>query len=238
MSDPTSTAPENRDRGINPAVLNGGALILAGVLLLLDQLNIISFDFWALVFLVGGLIKFLQSCDGSANCGSAAGRFWGGLLIVIGAAIEVEHLGYFRLRLDRTWPIFVIAAGLILIWRAYQAPTASRSGLSPHLNVFAILGGGEYRIRAQDFRGGEVTAFMGGFDIDLREAEIEGSEATINVSALMGGGVIRVPETWAVSMRVAAFMGGHSLKAREGKQPTKTLVVKGMAIMGGVEVRN
>lgn len=232
MSDPTQpVVPNDRDRGINPAVLNGGALILAGVLLLLDQLNIISFDFWALVFLIGGLIKFLQSCDSS-------GRFWGGLLMVVGAAIEVEHLGFFRLHLDRTWPVFVIIAGLILIWRAYQSPTESSSGLAPHLNVFAVLGGGEYRIRAQDFRGGEAVAFMGGFDIDLREAEIEGNEATINVSALMGGGVIRVPETWAVSMRVAAFMGGHSLKAREGKQPTKTLIVKGMAIMGGVEVRN
>jgi len=232
MSDSSlPTAPNGRDRGINPAVLNGGALILAGILLLLDQLNIISFDFWALVFLIGGLIKLLQSCDGG-------GRFWGGLLMVVGAAIEVEHLGFFRLHLDRTWPIFVIIAGLILIWRAYQAPTESSGALSPHLNVFAVLGGGEYRIRAQDFRGGEVVAFMGGFDIDLREAEIEGTEAAINVSALMGGGVIRVPETWAVSMRVAAFMGGHSLKAREGKPPTKTLIVKGMAIMGGVEVRN
>ena len=79
-----------------------------------------------------------------------------------------------------------------------------------------------------------MVAFMGGFDIDLRDADIEGNEATITVNALMGGGVIRVPD-WAVSMRVAAFMGGHSLKAREGPQPMKTLVVKGMAIMGGVE---
>lgn len=232
MSEPTPPGTcERQDSGINPAVLNGGALILAGILLLLDQLNIISFDFWALIFLIVGLVKVLQSCD-------VGGRFWGGLLMLVGAAIEVEHLGFFRLHLDRTWPIFVIIAGLILIWRAYQPPTESSGQMSPHLNVFAVLGGGEYRIKAQDFRGGEIVAFMGGFDIDLREAEIEGSEALINVNALMGGGVIRVPETWSVSVRVAAFMGGHSLKAREGKQPTKTLVVKGMAIMGGVEVRN
>jgi Cell wall-active antibiotics response 4TMS YvqF/Domain of unknown function (DUF5668) len=236
MSDPTPKAPDNRDRGINPAVLNGGLLILVGILLLLDQLNIISFNFWAFVFIIGGVVKLLQSTDKS--CGSATGRFWGGLLITVGVLIDLEHLGVLRLHLDRTWPVFVIVAGLILIWRAFQAPTESRGGLSPHLNVFAILGGGEYRIRAQDFRGGEVVAFMGGFDIDLREAEIEGNEATVTISALMGGGVIRIPETWAVSMRVAAFMGGHSLKAREGKQPTKTLIVKGMAIMGGVEVRN
>jgi hypothetical protein len=217
---------------INPAVLNGSALIVVGVLLLLDQMNIISFDFWALIFTVAGLLKIFQSHDNS-------GRMWGGLLFGAGVAFELEHLGRLHLRLDRTWPVFVIAAGVILLLRAYHGSPAETSGiLSPHLNVFAVLGGGEYRIRAKNFRGGDLVAFMGGFDVDLRDAEIEGSEAVITVNALMGGGVIRVPETWAVSMRVTAFMGGHSLKAREGVQPTKTLVVKGVAIMGGIEVRN
>ena len=222
---------ENR-RGFNPAVLNGSALILVGVLLLLDQMRIISFDFWALIFAVAGLLKIFQSPN-------QTGRGWGFLLLAAGVAIECEHLGYYRIHLDRTWPVFVIAAGVILLLRAYHCTTTESSGiLSPHLNVFAVLGGGEYRIRAKNFRGGDLVAFMGGFDVDLREAEIEGDEAVITVNALMGGGVIRVPETWGVSMRVAAFMGGHSLKAREGVQPTKTLVVKGVAIMGGIEVRN
>ena len=125
-----------------------------------------------------------------------------------------------------------------MVWRGFQKPEESAGDFSSQLNVFAIWGGGEYRIRSKNFRGGDLVAFMGGFDIDLRDADIEGSEATITVNAFMGGGVIRVPETWAVSMRVAAFMGGHSLKAREGAQPTKSLIVKGMAIMGGVEVSN
>ena len=216
---------------INPAVLNGGALIIVGVLLLLDQMNIISFDFWALVFGVFGLLKILQSSDMN-------GRLWGILLLGIGVAFELDHLGYYRVHLERTWPVFVIAAGLILIWRAYYQGAETGGGLSPHLNVFAVWGGGEYRIRAKNFRGGDLVAFMGGFDVDLREADIEGDEAVITVNALMGGGVIRIPETWAVAMRVTAFMGGHSLKTKEGVQPTKTLVVKGIAIMGGVEVKN
>jgi len=221
----------DRKDGISPAVLNGGALIVVGVLLLLDQLNIINVDFWALIFVVAGFLKLFQSRDSS-------GRLWGVLLLTAGGAIELAAIGKLRLRLDQTWPVFVIAAGLILIWRAYQRPSESAGILSPHLNLFSILGGGEYRIRAKNFRGGDIVAFMGGFDIDLRDADIEDSEATINVNCLMGGGVIRVPETWAVSMRVAAFMGGHSLKAREGAQIQKTLIVKGIAIMGGIEVRN
>ena len=221
----------DKENRINPAVLNGGSLILVGVLLLLDQMNIITVDFWALIFIGAGFIKLLQSGNGS-------GRLWGALLLAAGVAIELTALGKVRLHLEQTWPVFVIAAGLIFIWRAYQRPSESGGILSPHLNLFSILGGGEYRIRAKNFRGGDIVALMGGFDVDLRDADIEGSEASINVNCLMGGGVIRVPETWAVSMRVAAFMGGHSLKAREGLQVQKTLVVKGIAIMGGIEVRN
>ncbi len=222
----------DNQKGINPAVLNGSALIIVGLLLLLDQMNIISFDFWALIFSVAGVLKIFQSQD-------QTGRGWGVLLLAAGVAFELEHLGYFRVHLDKTWPVFVIAAGVILVLRSYCGTATESSGiLSPHLNVFAVLGGGEYRIRAKNFRGGDLVAFMGGFDVDLRDADIEGDEAVVTVNALMGGGVLRVPETWAVSMRVTAFMGGHSLKAREGVQTTKTLVVKGVAIMGGIEVRN
>ena len=217
-------------RGLNPAMLTGVILIVVGALLLLDQMNVISVDFWALVLFAVGLMKLFQSDH-------SGGRTLGVLLIGGGILVELESLGKLHLELERTWPVFVILAGLIMLWRAYQQEPAP-SGLSPHLNVFAIWGGGEYRIRAKNFRGGDLVAFMGGFDVDLRDADIEGDQAVVNVNCLMGGGVIRIPETWAVSMRVSAFMGGHSLKAREGPQPTKTLVVKGTAIMGGVEVRN
>jgi len=223
----------NKDNRVHSGLITGGILVAVGILLLLDQMGIIShwFSFWAAVFFFAGLVNVLGSCKGQ-------GRMWGALLMAIGVVIELDYLRVARIRFETIWPVFVIAAGIILIWRAYLQPTDSAGGLSPHLNVFAVWGGGEYRIRAKNFRGGDLVACMGGFDVDLRDADIEGSEATINVNCFMGGGVIRVPETWAVSMRVAAFMGGHSLKAREGPQPTKTLVVKGFAIMGGVEVRN
>ncbi len=219
-----------KNDGISSALMSGGLLVVVGILLLLNQMGVIHhwFNFWALVFFFVGLLNIVQ---GGRNP-------WGFVLMSAGVALELNQLGYLRIRLETYWPVFVIVAGLIMVWRAYRKPVESAGDFSSQLNVFAIWGGGEYRIRSKNFRGGDLVAFMGGFDIDLRDADIEGSEATITVNAFMGGGVIRVPETWAVSMRVAAFMGGHSLKAREGAQPTKSLIVKGMAIMGGVEVRN
>jgi len=220
-----------KDNAINPAVVSGAALIVVGVLLLLSQMGLIHdwFNFWAAIFIVVGSLNIVQS---------GRTRLWGFLLIWVGVLLELNQLGIVHIRFETYWPVLVIAAGLVMMWRAFQPPTETSGGLTPHLNVIAIWGGGEYRIQAKNFRGGDLVAFMGGFDVDLRDADIEGDTAVINVNALMGGGVIRVPENWAVSMKVAAFMGGHSLKARERVQPTKTLIVKGLAIMGGVEVRN
>lgn len=220
-----------KNSAVNPAVLSGIALIVVGGLLLLSQMGIIHgwFNFWASIFIFVGFLNLVQS---------ETSRPWGFLLIGIGVLFEIDQLGYLHIRFDTYWPLMFVAAGALMIWRAYQPPTNTGGALSPHLNVVAIWGGGEYRIRSKDFRGGDLVAFMGGFDVDLREADIEGDQAVINVTAFMGGGVIRVPETWAVSMRVGAFMGGHSLKARESSTPTKTLIVKGIAVMGGIEVRN
>jgi predicted membrane protein len=221
-----------KDNSISSAVLSGGALIGFGVLLLLSQMGIIHdwFNFWATVFIFVGFINIFQS---------QRSRPWGILLMAAGVLIELRQLGYLQVRVETYWPVLIIAAGSVMVWRALQPVEASNGGVqSPHLNVVAIWGGGEYRIRSKDFRGGDLVAFMGGFDIDLRDADIAGDQAVINVTAFMGGGVLRVPETWSVSMQVGAFMGGHSLKTREGPQTNKTLVVKGVAIMGGVEVRN
>lgn len=220
-----------KNDGANSAVLSGAVLIAVGVLLLLSQLGLIHdwFNFWAAVFIFVGLLNVIQS---------EKSRPWGLILIAVGALFELDQLGYVHIRFATFWPVLVIAAGVLMVWRAFQPPDASSGGQSPHLNVVSIWGGGEHRIRAKNFRGGDLVAFMGGFDVDLREADIEGDSATINITAFMGGGVLRVPETWMVSMQVGAFMGGHSLKTRETAGANKTLIVKGIAVMGGVEVRN
>jgi cell wall-active antibiotic response 4TMS protein YvqF len=110
-----------------------------------------------------------------------------------------------------------------------------------YLNEFAIMGGGDRIVRSQDFRGGEVTAIMGGFGIDLRGAVIARDYATVNVFTLWGGVDLKVPEEWNVSISGVPILGVFTNNARafrQGDAAAKTLFVKGVAIMGGVEVKN
>jgi cell wall-active antibiotic response 4TMS protein YvqF len=128
------------------------------------------------------------------------------------------------------------------------AGAAETAGAAPegfgdgaYLNEFAIMGGGDRIVRSQDFRGGEVTAIMGGFGIDLRGAAIARDSATINVFTIWGGVDLKVPEDWNVSISGVPILGVFTNNARafrEGGAAAKTLFVKGVAIMGGVEVKN
>jgi len=224
---------ENHSCQMNTALVGGVIVILIGVFLLLEQLGILPhhwFSFWAAIFFLVGVFQLLQS-------NRWGGRIWGLILLAAGVALEFDYLGYASLNLSRTWPIFIIAFGVVILVQAIERPNAVGS-LSPHLHLFSFMGGGEYRIQAKNFRGGSATAIMGGFDIDLRDADIEGPAATVTVSAFMGGGVIRVPETWAVQMRGSSIMGGNSMKVRENVKAEKTLIIEGTSLLGGFEVRN
>jgi predicted membrane protein len=114
-------------------------------------------------------------------------------------------------------------------------------GPGARLDEFAMLGGGDRVVSSKDFRGGEVVAIMGGFEIDLRGADIAGDTATIDVFTLWGGVDFKIPEDWEVVVRGTPIMGVFTNSARPAKETgeaRKRLVITGLAIMGGVEIKN
>ena len=55
-----------------------------------------------------------------------------------------------------------------------------------------------------------AIAIMGGDEIDLREAEIEGGELTLNLFAIMGGANIYIPDSIEVEVGGFSLMGGNT----------------------------
>jgi hypothetical protein len=102
----------------------------------------------------------------------------------------------------------------------------------------AILTGIKRRLGSQAFRGGEITAICGGFDLDLRQVRMAGDQARLEVFLLFGGGELRVPEDWEVQLQATTIAGGVSDKGAPAPAgPGPRLVVTGLILFGGCEVR-
>lgn len=219
-----------------------GLLVMAfGVLFLLDNLNIIYLRhvifFWPLAFVASGLVALCSD-------GPRSGRITGIVLIAIGLAMTLNRLGYVFISWRTFWPLVMIGLGGLILYRTVGGgrtahPTLSKDGVSAEnlVDITAILGGFERRVSAPDFRGGEITAIMGGCALDLREAGLT-LDAVINVFAIWGGITIKVPPDWTVVLNGTPVMGGFTEKTARPPDNRKRLIVTGYAIMGGVEVRN
>ncbi len=86
-----------------------------------------------------------------------------------------------------------------------------------------------------------ALAFMGGVELDFREALFAPGETRVTVGALMGGVEILVPPGVRVETDGFAFMGGfdEDMGGESGPPPgpgAPVLRISGFAFMGGVEV--
>jgi predicted membrane protein len=237
-----------------------GALILgAGVVLLLDQQGIVSADrifnyFWPGVLIAAGVVTVVDAR------GRGSRALWGYGMWIFGVLLVLSNLGIGHFRFETIWPVLIIGVGVLMIWQAVSGPSVatdgsrksqwldyvnpwSRSGNDDSdLNHVAIFGGFNKRSSTQTFRGGKLIALCGGWQVDLRKAEMEGDTVVIEAVAVMGGGEIKVPEHWQVSMDGVGIFGGYSDESSQQPPapgaPVKKLIVKGVAILGGVVVKN
>jgi Domain of unknown function (DUF1707)/Cell wall-active antibiotics response 4TMS YvqF len=104
--------------------------------------------------------------------------------------------------------------------------------------AFAIMGGfsrkGDWVV-PEEFT---AFAFMGGGEIDLREARYAGPTATIHAITFMGGIEITVPEDANVRVTGIGIMGAFDHQSGGTGEPGgPTIIVNGVAFMGGVEVK-
>jgi len=138
-----------------------------------------------------------------------------------------------------TVAILILATIVFFVVNGHQSNASNREILSKESNFSstAVLSGIERRNSSSAFRGADAAAFMGGVNLDLRDATMEGDEARIEVSAIMGGIEIRIPRTWTVINHVSPILGGVEDHTRSA-DGNKRLVIEGTVFMGGLEIEN
>jgi predicted membrane protein len=253
------------NRGPAPKFIVGALLVLMGVLLALEQLGIPQayhlLRFWPAALIVLGL-AMLQRTDRHSVLRAL-------ILIGVGTWLLLNTLGLVNLDLwEFIVPLLLVFFGARIMMRNQSSgsgaprdlppgmgsPGSAPSGQGPsgfdsasssssepvHASLFAMLGSSKRRWGRTVFRGADTTAFMGGCELDLRDALMGAGElAVVDVFVMMGGVNIFVPPHWTVTQEVVPLMGGvHDKTHSVPSSPAQHLLIRGTVVMGGVEISN
>jgi len=103
--------------------------------------------------------------------------------------------------------------------------------------MVAIMSGSHRHGRFRAVGSINAVAIMGGDEIDLREAEIEGGELTLNVFTLMGGANIYIPDSIEVDVGGLSVMGGNTEVGVERLRPgAPRITIRAYNLMGGATI--
>lgn len=211
--------------------LTGTALVVLGLVLLLANLNLwglqgILASWWPVVIIATGLLMYLND---SRN------YVWAFLVTGIGTVLLLKTLDIAQVNVgDLIVPGIIIAIGTSVLLR-----NRSRAALisTSQEDITAVLSGVTNRNTSDDYKGCEVTAIMGGVELDLSKATIT-QEAVIDVFVLMGGLELRVPDKVIVKSKAVCILGGVEDKtnpAESAKAPV--IYLDGTVVMGGIEIK-
>ena len=123
---------------------------------------------------------------------------------------------------------------------ASSESTTSEGDSAEYINVNAVFGGVKKNIQSKNFKGGEITSFMGGAEINFMQADIQ-HPIELEVNNVFGGTKLIIPSNWDVRNEISALFGGVEDKRNFNTSPTgtdKRILLKGACVFGGVEVTN
>jgi hypothetical protein len=118
------------------------------------------------------------------------------------------------------------------------APAPAVTDRKPVRWMVAVMSGSHRRGRFRTVGSINALAIMGGDEIDLREAEMEGGELTVNLYSFMGGSNVYVPDSVEVELGGFNLMGGNEVRGNQrSPRPGAPVVrIRGFALMGGATI--
>lgn len=225
-------------------IVASGTLMFLGNLELLDVRHLLR-TIWPLALVAVGVSMVRRPKKENS-------RTWGWVLAILGGWWFLDNLDLVGFSVwQLILPTILLAVGGMLVWRTVQEESTRREQESLHrattpgaehtmfVRCFAFMSYFDLHPAVHPFRGGDVSAVMGGVKLDLRDTAMHGDTTTLDIFAFWGGIEILVPPDWIISSRVTPIIGGFVDNRRPSKVvPTKTLIIQGFNLMSGVEVKS
>ena len=184
------------------------------------------------------------------------------ILILIGGAFLLRDF-YPDLAIRRyIWPAALIVVGGYLIIRPrrhhhWYSPEGEKKNVGPQpdssipeteetwsqdnfVNTNCVFGGTKRNILSKEFKGGDIVNLFGGTEINLSQADIQGT-VVIEITNFFGGTKLIVPSNWEVKSEAVTVFGGMEDKrsvAASTESSGKILMLNGTVIFGGIEIKS
>ncbi|UXX78283.1 cell wall-active antibiotics response protein [Reichenbachiella carrageenanivorans] len=218
-------------------VILGGIFLLGNFGLIPEEIHNLAFNWKGIIFVIG-----ILSISTKSNKYPGAIMICLALYFIFGEYLWQE----FRINIGLSqilWPGILIGTGIILLNKRKIEFKRQSSGHSfDYLNDANILGGGEVKVRSDQFKGGQVTAIFGGSSYDLSGSRLANGQHTLEVFALFGGFTFVLPTDWEIHLETTAIFGGVTDKRKFTKRTESgtgnTLHIKGFVLFGGGEIKN
>jgi predicted membrane protein len=231
--------PRRRLEHRSGRVFGGSVLVIIGAVLLARQYGI-ELPEW--LFSWGTLLVALGLFIGAKHSFRGFGWF---IPIIIGGVILIENFVPELSIRHYIWPLLIICFGLFMIFRPrhhHRRDWGWEPGVSSEdsIDATSIFGSTKKSIISKDFKGGDITTVFGGTDLNLTQADINGT-VMIDVTQVFGGTKLIVPAHWSIKSDVVCIFGGIEDKRPQSKDitdPPKILKLDGTCIFGGIEIKS
>ncbi len=216
------------------------ALILAGVVLILNNFDILRIDIgdiWPLFFVLVGVAKL--------KSGRQEDKSGGWIFLIIGVAFTLANLNIvdWDIMWRFFWPLMLIGCGVAILMRHIDGGSrGQQTDSSKRVTALSVFGHNHRVVTADDFEGGSITTLFGEVRLDFSQATLAAGENVLDFLVMFGGAQVKVPPTWHVVIKTLPIFGGaEDTRGRAAEAlpvEDRTLVLKGVVLFGGLRVKN
>lgn len=256
ISNPEDFWKEAEKRHKRGKLIGGIFVVIAGSLFLARELGA-ELPYWiftwkTLLIAFGAMLAFKHGFRRP---------FWL-IPIVIGAAYLIGDVYPTLAFRHLLWPILIILFGLMIIFKPhrnyhrfhrrryrryyrhqhhhYRQSFQEETSNDDRIETNTFMGAVKKIILSKNFKGGELNNVLGGTELNLSQADFEGT-ITLEINNVLGGTTLIVPANWEISSELISVLGSIDDKRPVQNTPgqsNKKLILKGTVFMGGIEIKS
>lgn len=220
-------------------ILWGIALVVIGVIIGLNTMNVVNIDiffdgWWTLFIIVPCFIGLFTDND---KTGNIIGLFVGVILL-----LGMQNIIDFNLIWKLLLPSIIVIIGLSLIFKnTFNSKINNEIKKLNNKNTkdneyCATFSEQRIDIPNEEFKGATLNSVFGSITCDLREAKIK-EDVVINASSVFGGIDIIVPDDVNIKIKSNSIFGGVNNKKKNNEDKKYTIYVNASCLFGGVDIK-